>query len=115
MIAAFETRFASPADYTPKQIAEKVLSSGSGLEGERKQVTETGVRVVPGEVRVTEGAWLEESVEARWLRRDELDCEAVFPWIVTERAWPSFRTRPYATETSPPRRARLRRAGWRPA
>jgi len=33
------TRFASPADYTPKQIAEKILSSRGALEGERKQVT----------------------------------------------------------------------------
>jgi hypothetical protein len=38
-IAAFETRFASPANYTPTHIAEKVLSSRSALEGERKQVT----------------------------------------------------------------------------
>jgi class 3 adenylate cyclase/tetratricopeptide (TPR) repeat protein len=34
-----EARFASPADYTPKHIAEKILSSRSALEGERKQVT----------------------------------------------------------------------------
>src|SRR5712691_8855761 len=33
------TRFASPADYTPKHIAEKILSSKGALEGERKQVT----------------------------------------------------------------------------
>ena len=37
--AALETRFASPVNYTPKHIAEKVLSSRSALEGERKQVT----------------------------------------------------------------------------
>ena len=36
---AVETRFASPADYTPKHIAKKILSSKSALEGERKQVT----------------------------------------------------------------------------
>jgi predicted ATPase/class 3 adenylate cyclase len=36
---ALETRFASPADYTPRHIAEKVLRSRSALEGERKQVT----------------------------------------------------------------------------
>ena len=34
-----ETRFASPAEYTPKHIAEKILSSKGALEGERKQVT----------------------------------------------------------------------------
>ena len=33
------SRFASPADYTPKHIADKVRSSRSALEGERKQVT----------------------------------------------------------------------------
>src|SRR5712671_5842686 len=33
------TRFASPAEYTPKPIAEKILSSKGALEGERKQVT----------------------------------------------------------------------------
>ena len=36
---AVETRFASPADYTPKHIAEKILSSKATLEGERKHVT----------------------------------------------------------------------------
>ncbi len=37
--AAVEPRFASPAEYTPKHIAEKILSSKGALEGERKQVT----------------------------------------------------------------------------
>jgi class 3 adenylate cyclase len=32
-------RFASPESYTPKHLAEKILSSKSALEGERKQVT----------------------------------------------------------------------------
>ncbi len=32
-------RFASPESYTPKHIAEKILTSKSALEGERKQVT----------------------------------------------------------------------------
>src|SRR5438093_11278958 len=32
-------RFASPAAYTPRHLAEKVLTSRSALEGERKQVT----------------------------------------------------------------------------
>src|SRR5262249_39376312 len=32
-------RFASPAAYTPKHLAEKILTSRNALEGERKQVT----------------------------------------------------------------------------
>ena len=32
-------RFASPHSYTPKHLAEKILTSKSALEGERKQVT----------------------------------------------------------------------------
>src|SRR5881296_4141630 len=32
-------RFASPDSYTPKHLAEKILTSRSTLEGERKQVT----------------------------------------------------------------------------
>ena len=32
-------RFASPESYTPKHLAEKILTSKSALEGERKQVT----------------------------------------------------------------------------
>jgi class 3 adenylate cyclase len=31
--------FASPESYTPKHLAEKILTSKSALEGERKQVT----------------------------------------------------------------------------
>src|SRR5207302_10142653 len=31
--------FASPAAYTPKHLAEKILTSKGALEGERKQVT----------------------------------------------------------------------------
>ena len=33
------TKFASPEVYTPKHLAEKILTSKSALEGERKQVT----------------------------------------------------------------------------
>ena len=33
------SRFASPESYTPKHLAEKILTSKSALEGERKQVT----------------------------------------------------------------------------
>jgi hypothetical protein len=34
-----EARFASPQSYTPKHLAEKILTSKAALEGERKQVT----------------------------------------------------------------------------
>ena len=36
---AIATRFISPETYTPKHLAEKILTSKSALEGERKQVT----------------------------------------------------------------------------
>ena len=32
-------RFSSPETYTPKHLAEKILTSKAALEGERKQVT----------------------------------------------------------------------------
>jgi class 3 adenylate cyclase len=32
-------RFASPKAYTPKYLADKILTSKAALEGERKQVT----------------------------------------------------------------------------
>src|SRR5262245_57680309 len=34
-----EPKFTSPQSYTPKHLAEKILTSKSALEGERKQVT----------------------------------------------------------------------------
>jgi class 3 adenylate cyclase len=34
-----EARFATPEAYTPKHLAEKILTSKAALEGERKQVT----------------------------------------------------------------------------
>ena len=37
--AATRPRFVSPESYTPKHLAEKILTSRSALEGERKQVT----------------------------------------------------------------------------
>ena len=37
--AAGPARFASPGSYTPPHLAEKILTSKSALEGERKQVT----------------------------------------------------------------------------
>src|SRR6266545_654803 len=37
--AAAATTFTSPQAYTPKHLAEKILTSRSALEGERKQVT----------------------------------------------------------------------------
>jgi class 3 adenylate cyclase/tetratricopeptide (TPR) repeat protein len=36
---AAQPRFASPEAYTPKHLAEKILTSKASLEGERKQVT----------------------------------------------------------------------------
>jgi len=39
MAASVQTRFASPESYTPKHLAEKILTSKAALEGERKQVT----------------------------------------------------------------------------
>ncbi len=36
---AVQSRFTSPDIYTPKHLAEKILTSRSALEGERKQVT----------------------------------------------------------------------------
>src|SRR5215470_2916241 len=37
--SAGQDRFSSPESYTPKHLAEKILTSRSALEGERKQVT----------------------------------------------------------------------------
>jgi class 3 adenylate cyclase/tetratricopeptide (TPR) repeat protein len=39
-------RFGSPQSYTPKHLAEKILTSKSALEGERKQVTVLFVDIV---------------------------------------------------------------------
>jgi class 3 adenylate cyclase/tetratricopeptide (TPR) repeat protein len=36
---AAASRFSSPQSYTPKHLAERILTSKTGLEGERKQVT----------------------------------------------------------------------------
>jgi ribosomal protein L40E len=36
---ASQERFSTPESYTPKHLAEKILTSKSALEGERKQVT----------------------------------------------------------------------------
>ena len=37
--AATSQKFGSPETYTPKHLAERILTSKSALEGERKQVT----------------------------------------------------------------------------
>ena len=37
--AASTPKFAAPETYTPRHLAEKILTSRSALEGERKQVT----------------------------------------------------------------------------
>ena len=34
-----DSRFSSPASYTPKHLAERILTSKAALEGERKHVT----------------------------------------------------------------------------
>ena len=39
LAGATVSRFASPQSYTPKHLAERILTSRSALEGERKQVT----------------------------------------------------------------------------
>jgi class 3 adenylate cyclase/tetratricopeptide (TPR) repeat protein len=39
LTAAAPEPFAAPSTYTPKHLAEKILTSASALEGERKQVT----------------------------------------------------------------------------
>ena len=39
--AARAPAFASPLGHTPRHLAEKILTSRSALEGERKRVTET--------------------------------------------------------------------------
>ena len=39
MPAVIAAKFSSPKTYTPKHLAEKILTSKSALEGERKQVT----------------------------------------------------------------------------
>jgi hypothetical protein len=37
--AATDSRFSSPESYTPRHLAERILTSKTALEGERKQVT----------------------------------------------------------------------------
>ena len=44
-------RFASPLTYTPKHLTEKILTSKSALEGERKQVTVLSCDIVELPVR----------------------------------------------------------------
>jgi 8-oxo-dGTP pyrophosphatase MutT (NUDIX family) len=61
--------------------------------------------VVAGEVTITEGARLADIIECRWFHRSELGRETVYPWIVTERAWPPFFAAHCALEISPTRRA----------
>jgi len=38
-VSTVAPQFASPEAYTPKHLAERILTSRSALEGERKQVT----------------------------------------------------------------------------
>ena len=44
-VASGGPRFASPESYTPKHLAEEILTSKSALEGERKQATVLFVNV----------------------------------------------------------------------
>ena len=39
LVKSAQPRTVSPESYTPKHLAEKILTSKSALEGERKQVT----------------------------------------------------------------------------
>src|SRR5580700_7964749 len=39
LVRTSPSRFTSPESYTPKHLVEKILTSRSALEGERKQVT----------------------------------------------------------------------------
>src|SRR5262245_16151593 len=39
LLAPSVPQFAAPESYTPKHLAEKILTSKAALEGERKQVT----------------------------------------------------------------------------
>ena len=50
------TRFASPAEYTPKPIAEKILSSKGALEGERGEFFRRGARLRIDQLELVAGA-----------------------------------------------------------
>jgi hypothetical protein len=51
--SAGHARFQSPEAYTPKHLAEKILTSKTALEGERKQVT-----VLFADMKGSMGCWL---------------------------------------------------------
>jgi class 3 adenylate cyclase/tetratricopeptide (TPR) repeat protein len=72
---AAPTRPPAPESYTPKHLAEKILNSGSALEGERKQVTVLFVDVV-GSTSQSERLDPEEA-HARMSRAIELMVEEV--------------------------------------
>src|SRR5215468_9506047 len=59
-----QPRFASPESYTPKHLAEKILTSRSALEGERKQVTVLFADRDPEEARKILDPVLERMMEA---------------------------------------------------
>jgi hypothetical protein len=50
-----DSRFNSPETYTPKHLAEKILTSKAALEGERKQVTVLFARYYAGDERPHNG------------------------------------------------------------
>ena len=73
-IPAPELRSATPESYTPKHLAERILTSKAALEGERKQVTVLfadlkGSRCEagdPGARSVCRSSWWSSTVNATW-------------------------------------------------
>ena len=55
--APAEARFGTPQSYTPRHLAEKILTSKSALEGERKQVTVLAVNLM--------GDWLRDHLDPK--------------------------------------------------
>src|SRR5215813_2050074 len=62
--AGAEPRFSSPESYTPKHLAEKILTSKAALEGERKHVTVLFADLDPEDVRKLLDPILERMMEA---------------------------------------------------
>jgi double zinc ribbon protein len=107
--ASLPARFGSPESYAPKHIAEKILTSRSALEGERKQVTvlfadlkgslELLADRDPEEVRKLLDPVLERMMEA--VHRYEGTVNQVMgagSWRSSARPWPT-RTTPSARVT----------------
>ena len=60
-----QARFTSPETYTPKHLAEKILTSRSALAGERKQVTVLFADL-KGSMELLADRDPEEAITARW-------------------------------------------------